>query len=143
MTTLTQRKQQVGLIWAAMLSTVALYGTMSAVVVGIAHAGSETEAEWPRHALSTIAVACGALSIWWHRRFLAADPPTPATLAFPQIQGHGIVTWALSEAVGICGLLMAFMVDDAREFIPFGAAAAALLLLHRPSSLPWRRLASP
>jgi len=142
MATLAQRQQQVGIIWSAMLSTVGIYGALSAFVVGTAHAGSDADAQWPRQALSAVALACGVLSVWWHRHFLAADRPTPAELAFPQMQGHGVVLWALSEAVGICGLLMAFIVDDAREFIPFGAAAAALLVLHRPSSLPWGRLAA-
>ena len=34
------------------------------------------------------------------------------------------------------------VLHEAREYVPFGAAAAALLLLHRPSNLPWARLRS-
>ena len=138
-----QRQRQVELIWGAMLSTVPIYGVVCAVAVGTADAGAEADAALLRYALSTIAVVLGGLSAWWRRHFLATEPAPPAPLSFAQMQSHGVVVWALSEAVGICGVVAAVVLHEAREYIPFGAAAAALLLLHRPSNLPWVRLASP
>jgi F0F1-type ATP synthase membrane subunit c/vacuolar-type H+-ATPase subunit K len=137
-----QQRQQIGLIWGAMLSTVAVYGLVCAIAVRSAAAEATADTTWIRYWLSAAGVVLGALSVWWQRHFLATDPSPPVALGFVQMQRHGIVTWALSEAVGICGVLTAFLLDDAREYIPFGAAAAALLLLHRPSNLPWARLVS-
>ena len=141
--TLAQQKQQVSRIWTAMLSSIVIYGVVCAAAVGMADAGAEADAEWPRRVFSAIGVVLGASSVWWRRRFLASDPVQPAPLGFMQLQSHSVVAWALSEAVAIGGLLAAFLLRDAREYIPFGAAAAALLLLHRPSNLPWARLVPP
>ena len=141
--TLAEQQQQLRRIWTAMLSSIGIYGVVCAAAVGMVAAGAETDAEWPRRMFSAIAVVLGALSVWWRRRFLASDPVQPAPLGFMELQSHGVVAWALSEAVAICGLVVAFLLRDAREFIPFGAAAAALLVLHRPSNLPWARLAPP
>jgi F0F1-type ATP synthase membrane subunit c/vacuolar-type H+-ATPase subunit K len=139
--TLAQQQRQVGLIWSAMLSSVFIYGLICAAAAGTANVGADVE-EWPRQLCSAAGVVLGGLSLWWRRRFLSPDPLPPVALKFRQLQGHGVVTWALSEAVGVCGVLAAFVLHDAHEYIPFGAAAVALLLLHRPSNLPWARLAS-
>ena len=138
--TLPQQKQQLGLIWAGMLASVAVYGIVCSVAVGMAEAGSDADATWPRQVFSAVGIVLGALSMWWRRHFLPLDPSPPAALEFTQLQGHCLITWGLSEAVGICGLLTAVLLKDAREYIPFGAASAALLVLHRPSNLPWARL---
>ena len=140
--TLGQQQQQIGLIWGAMLSTVAVYGVVCALAVRSAAVGAAADAMWIRYGCSAAGVVLGALSVWWQRHFLATDPLPPIVLGFAQMQRHGIVVWVLSEAVGICGVVTAFLLHDAHEYIPFGAAAAALLLLHRPSNLPWGRLAS-
>ncbi|MBW2383459.1 MAG: hypothetical protein JRG92_07480 [Deltaproteobacteria bacterium] len=60
------------------------------------------------------------------------DPRTQEGLAaaFP----HFMLTLALSESVGIYGLVLAILSGQAVYCIPFAAAAAALLFFHRPMS---------
>ncbi len=126
------------MVWATMLGSLVIYAVVCAVVVGVA-AAAPAAAVSVRYGLSVVGIAFGALSLWWRRYFLATDPASPAPLTFAQLQSHAVIVWALSEVVGICGLLTALTLNDAREYLPFGAAAAALLLLHRPSNLPWAR----
>lgn len=139
---MSAERQQVSLIWGAMLSALALYGLIGAVAVGGVEGERVGDAVSVRYGFSVVAIVLGGLAVWWRRRFLAAEA-TRATLGFARMQAHAVVVWALSEAVGVCGVLTAILAREAREYIPFGAAAAALLLLHRPSSLPWTRVAPP
>jgi F0F1-type ATP synthase membrane subunit c/vacuolar-type H+-ATPase subunit K len=140
--TLERQKQQMQLIWRAMLGAVVVYGVVCALTIDTAAAFEDTDVEWPRHVFSAVAVALGGVSMWWRRHFLPPDPPTAEErrLGFVQFQGYGVVAWTLCDAIGVCGLVLALVVHDASEFIPFGAAAVALLFLHRPSNLPWGRL---
>jgi len=123
---------QLRVIWSAILGTVAVYALVCFLALGAVQAADDGEIEWMRQAFSAVAVGLGGLSLWWRRHFLTAEE---RAVSFAQAKAHGVVTWALSEAVGLCGLVLALVVRSAREFLPFGAAAAALLLLHRPSRL--------
>ena len=127
-----EQQRQLQLIWAAMLGAVALYGVVCAVAVGAPDGEPAAEAAGVRYGFSVVAIVLGGLSAWCRRRFLAAD----ATLGLARIQVQAVVVWALSEAVGLCGVATAVLTREAREFPPFGAAATALLFLHRPSNLP-------
>jgi hypothetical protein len=140
--TTEEQRRQIGMLWMAMFSSIAIYGAVCVVAVGNGDGDAEATAVW-RYGLSTAGVVLGALSVWWRRYFLPSDALPPRALGFAQLQGHAVVTWALSEAVGICGVVAAFVLGAAREYIPFGAAAAALLLLHRPANLPLARLQRP
>jgi len=137
-----QQQRQMNLIWGAMLSAVVLYGVVCAVAVGNTDGDAVGDPVSVRYGFSVVAIVLGGLSVWWRRRFLAADF-APAPFDFARMQAHGVAVWALSEAVGLCGVLTALLVREVREYIPFGAAAMGLLLLHRPSNLPWTRLAPP
>jgi F0F1-type ATP synthase membrane subunit c/vacuolar-type H+-ATPase subunit K len=140
-----EQKQQLRIIWSAMLTALALYGVVCLLVVGPAET-QNPDTERLRHAFSAVGLVLGVLSFWWHRHFLPAESHRPegeAGIDFARLQGHGVVVWALSEAVGLCGLALAVVVHDVREFVPFGVAAAALLVRLRPSNLPWSRLSRP
>jgi len=48
--------------------------------------------------------------------------------------------WALSEAVAVVGFVLAILTRNVWEFVPFGLASVALLVLHHPFRLPYERL---
>ena len=134
--TTTQQRQQLAIIWGAMLAAIVLYGVVAIVVAPTVSPAASAEVDWLRRLLSGAAVLTGALSVWWRRHFLPSAPQSSARPDFAAVQRHAVIAWALSEAVAVCGLVAALLLGDAREYVPFGAGAAALLLLHRPASLP-------
>lgn len=141
--TLDQQKQQLRRIWAAMLGAVASYGAVCLLVLGAADATADDTAGRFHNAFTVVGIILGALSIWWRRHFLSTDP-APAgvdlSMGFPQFQAHSLIVWALSDAVAACGLVLAFLVRSFQEFLPFGVAGAALLIMHHPFRLPYERL---
>ncbi len=139
-----QRKQVLKMIWGAMLGAVLTYGVVCLVIVGAGDAGRLEENNALRYALSAAAILVGAVSVWWRRRFLPGETAAgaPVKLAFAQVQSHSVIVWALSEAVALFGLVMGVLTHSFAEFLPFALAAAALLLLHRPSNLPLDQIQS-
>jgi drug/metabolite transporter (DMT)-like permease len=140
--TLDQQKRQLQITWAAMFSAVAVYGGVCLLLLG-KEAAANDRTQLLHNAFGVLGIVFGALSIWWRRHFLSADP-RPAgsndSMAFTRFQAHSVVVWALSDAVGVCGLVLAFIVRSFQEFVPFGIAAAALLVMHHPFRLPYERL---
>lgn len=56
----------------------------------------------------------------------------PARAALGKLRGALIVSWALCEAVALCGLVVTFLFHDVADYAPFGAAALILMLVHAP-----------
>lgn len=142
-TTLDQQKQQLRFIWRAMLGAVVVYGATCFAVVGTAEDVADGSTEWFHNAFSVAGIILGGLSIWWRRHFLSTEP-APAgvdvSMRFTQLQAHSLIVWALSDAVAACGLVLACVVRSFQEFVPFGVAGAALLVMHHPFRLPYERL---
>jgi hypothetical protein len=140
--TLDQQKRQLRLIWTAMIGTVGVYGATCLVVVGRWET-VDGSADWLHNAFTVTGIIVGGLSIWWRRHFLSTDTaPTGAGMGmrFAQLQAHSLIVWGLSDAVAACGLILACLVRSFQEFVPFGAAGAALLVMHHPFRLPYERL---
>lgn len=135
-----QTKNLLAVLWSGMLIAIGIYA-LACVLLVEAPDDAAGNGESLRYLFTAAALGFGGLSIWWHRRFLA--PHGPPTLAVGELRSHSLVVWALSEAVAICGLLLGVLTHAVNEFVPFALAAAALLLLHRPSSLPFERLREP
>ncbi len=141
--TLEQQKQLLRLIWTAMLGAVVLYGAVCFLVLRTSAAAANGTTEWLHNAFTAAGIIPGALSIWWRRHFLSADPLPAGVdvgMQFAQFQAHSVIVWALSEAVAACGLALAFVARSFQEFVPFGVASAALLVMHHPFRLPYARL---
>jgi F0F1-type ATP synthase membrane subunit c/vacuolar-type H+-ATPase subunit K len=140
---LDRQKQQLRLIWAAMLSAVVMYGAVCFLVLGASEAAADDTNEWLHTLVTSVAIIPGVLSIWWRRHFLSTDSGAAGvdvSMPFAQFQAHGLIVWALSEAVAVCGLVLAFVVHSFHEFIPFGVASVALLIMHHPFRLPYERV---
>ena len=140
--TLEQQKQQLRIVWMAMLGSIVVYAVTCVLVVGRADISAETPERF-RTVFTVAAIVLGASSIWWWRHFLSADSATAGTdtgMQFTQLQTHSVVVWALSDAVAACGLVLACLVRSFQEFLPFGVAGAVLLVRHHPFRLPYERL---
>lgn len=141
--TLDEQKRHLRLIWGAMLGAVAVYGTVCFFLVGTSPAAVDTTADQLHYTFTVVGIILGALSIWWRRQFLSTDPApsgVEASLRFTQFQAHSVAVWALCDAVAACGLVLALLVRSFQEFVPFGVAGAALLVMHHPFRLPYDRL---
>lgn len=133
-------KNLLAVVWIAMVVAIAIYGFVCLALAAAPGEGTEAP-ETLRDVFTAVAIAFGGLSLWWRRYFLAAEGP--ATLAVTTLRAHSIVLWAFSDTVAICGLLLGVLTHTATEFLPFAFAAAALMILHRPSNLPIARLRTP
>ena len=139
---LEQQKQQLRLVWIAMLGAIVVYGVSCVLIVGRAEISVEAPERF-RIGFTVAGIVLGASSIWWWRHFLSADSApdgTATAMQFTQFQTHSVVVWALSDAVAACGLVLACLVRSFQEFLPFGVAGAVLLVRHHPFRLPYERL---
>jgi len=134
-----QVRNLLGVVWSAMLIAIVPYG---AACVAITHVPGDAadDVETLRYGFTAAAIISGAVSMWWRHRFLALEG---STLSLNELRGHAVWVWALSEAVAICGLVLAVLTHAANEFVPFALAAGALMILHRPANLPFARLRDP
>ncbi len=140
--TLEQQKQQLRVVWMAMLGAIGVYAVTCLLIVGRAEIAAEAP-ERIRTAFTVVGIMLGASSIWWWRHFLSAGSVanrTETAMQFTQFQTHSVVVWALSDAVAGCGLVLACVLRSFQEFLPFGVAGAVLLVRHHPFRLPYERL---
>lgn len=136
-------KQVPRFLWLAFVASIAVYGLVAFVLTKTGSLPAQPEtADRLRLPLGIAACAAGGASLWLRSRHGAAhsDVPTPAhppQLAAPPgaaVPPLGIVAWALSEAVALFGLVLAFLGQRFEDFVPFAAAGVALLILHRPEA---------
>lgn len=134
-------QQTLRIVWLAMAATVVMYAVVLLAVLGSEMAPPDAQAELLHNALTVVGIAVGALSMWWRRHFLGSDPEAPA-LTVARLQSSAIVLWALSEAVALVGCVLAILTRNVWEFMPFGLASIALLVLHHPFRLPYERVSA-
>ncbi len=138
-----RQQRQLQNVWSAMLVAVVLYGVVGTILLNVTGPADAPGAETARTVLSVAAIVVGLGSVWWRRRFLGDESAASAApIPFVRLQTHALIVWALADAVGVFGLVVAVLARDGWEFVPFGAAAIALFLLHRPAKLPWDRVAA-
>ena len=138
-TELARCQQTLRIVWLAMTAAVATYAVVLLAVLGPETRSSAAPAAMLHDGLTVAGIAIGALSMWWWRRFLAHGPEAPA-LTVPHLQSSAIVVWALSDAVALVGCVLAVLTRNLWEFVPFGLASVALLVLHHPFRLPYERV---
>lgn len=134
-------QQTLRIIWLAMAATVVMYAVVLLAVLGSEMAPPDAQAEQLHNALTVAGIVIGAVSMWWRRRFLDHDPEAPG-MTLARLRSSAIVVWALSEAVALVGFVLAILTRNAWEFMPFGLASIALLVLHNPVRLPYERVST-
>lgn len=135
---LTDTHNRLTVIWIGMLLAIVSYAAVCLLLVVSTEAPADGDTDSLRYAFTGVGIGLGALSVWWRRKFLGIDAET--SLTAERLQTHSVVVWALSDAVAVCGLVLGVVSHTVSEFVPFGFAAGALLLLHRPAALPVDRV---
>lgn len=129
------------ILWWSLMASLLVY----VVVAHVASPAAEPDAPILviAIALSVVAFGTGLATLLVRRIALAGpiargelDPGTPEgqTRAFTIF----ILNLALSESIGIYGLVLAFLSGEAAWSIPFAAAALVLIVVHRPMAADLR-----
>jgi F0F1-type ATP synthase membrane subunit c/vacuolar-type H+-ATPase subunit K len=136
------------IIWIAFLAAVVVYALIAWLVVaeGVDHAPPPPPGV--RSGLYFAALGAAVSSFvtkrWWINSALAAvGSPSGAQVgddAWARLRIGCMISWALSEAVAIIGLTLAIIARRPLDAVPFAAAAALLLVWHRPASWPLQAL---
>ena len=127
------------IIWAALVASLFVYGAVAFVV---AASRPPAEAPSPRllaALLGVVALTTGLATIMIRGRMLVVpiargelDPRSPSggQRAFVPY----ILCLALTESIGLYGLVLSLLAGNARWSLPFLAVALALMLVHRPTA---------
>jgi F0F1-type ATP synthase membrane subunit c/vacuolar-type H+-ATPase subunit K len=125
------------MLWGAMLASLLVYVLVAHVAAVPENPNAQAPLLVTVFVLLSIGVGLGTLV--YRRRALvgpiqsgALDPTTPdgAQKAFQPF----ILSLALSESVGIFGLVLAFLSGNPRYSVAFCSAAMVLMFLHRPTA---------
>ena len=134
MTLETQR-----IIWRALLASLALYGTFP-WFIRLERSAESLDPLFLRMIMGVaFCIGIGSLAarqVLLVRPIRAGEliPNTDAGLA--RVGRISIVLWALSEAVGLYGLMLYMLSGEARHLYLFLMAATGLFFAHRPGRLP-------
>ena len=141
------------ILWAALGAAIIVYGVVAHVVTPLG-SGEDPKLSVLRLAFAAVSIVTAAVTFWWRRSFAVRpggelslflkEPGVPLSseeraTVLERLQVNCIIVWALSESVGIYGLVLAILSGDPNEFMPFGCGALALLMLHRPAMWPISR----
>ena len=113
----TQLLMMLRIQWFSFIVASCVIGGVS-VTMGAQTLSERHVITWP---LAGLAVALGGMSLWGARR-----------MARVAIQLY-IFRWAFAEAVAILGLVLSQLGEPRSVFLPFAAAALALIVLASPS----------
>lgn len=128
------------IMWGAFVGAAMIYG----FVPYLAPAGDDALTPAAHGAMYSAAAGAAVASFvtrrWWINsiaaRQTAGAVPADTGALQARVKAGAIVTWALSEAVAIIGVVRAFLGHDPSYGLPFVAASVLLLYLHRPSTWP-------
>ena len=137
-----ERVQRLKMIHLAFVASIFVYFIVLILVTR--EPGAAKDVSVLRPVLMVAAVLSAGGSIWWRQRatgqtnFMPQEGAGSDSLA--QLEADCIITWAFSESVAIYGLVLGFWSLDPGTFMPFGAAALVLLVIHRPDPSVWPQL---
>lgn len=131
------------IIWASLVVSVAIYGFLL-LMTGRSWPAADRPVEELLQDPMVMVLAVGAIGalamafvmprlIFRRGKPELRTPASPHAPVSPAVRPRFIVQWALMESVAILGLIGAFVIQDMRVFVPFGAAAALALLLAFPT----------
>ena len=137
------------ILWGSMLASLAVYAALPALLPEVENAPAPSLVVVG--ALLAASVGVGAISVAL-RHVLLVRPARSGRLDISRPEGSArwlqisIALWALSESVGIAGLVLFLLYRQPGLLYPFLAGAALLLVVHAPraaSLLSARDLAQP
>lgn len=132
----SQQTVQLKIMWRSMLGSLGIYAAISLFVKPLL--GPDSGLRLPlTGALAVVALAIVAGTIVV-RRVALAQPLSRGEIDLSTAEGAArlsavsVILWALSESIGIFGLVLFVLFGEAAVFYAFLAASAALLLMHAP-----------
>jgi hypothetical protein len=148
-TSTDEQTRRLHMIWLAFLAAVALYAPLPWLIIAEGADSVPTPPAGVSSGLNFAALGAGVSSVvakrWWTNSLRAALQAEPAARVradlWARLRIGCLITWALSEAVAILGLALALITRQPMESIAPAAAAALLLVLHRPDSWPLQAVA--
>jgi hypothetical protein len=119
-------------VWFAMVGSIVFYAGI-AVFLDRQQTSGPVVPWWP---FAIAAIVCAWLAFLFHRslaeRSRSERRRAEAETGPMRVDPLQVRIWALDEAVGVIGVTAALLGGGLATFVPFGVAALALLLLHRP-----------
>jgi hypothetical protein len=148
-TSIDEQTRRLHMIWMAFLAAVVLYAPLPWLLIAEGADSAPTPPAGVSSGLNFAALGAGVSSIiakrWWINSLRAALQAEPAARVradpWARLRIGCLITWSLSEAVAILGLALALVTRQPMESIAPAAAAALLLVLHRPDSWPLQAMA--
>lgn len=127
------------ILWAALCATLVLYAAIPHYFERRGVPWYEGQTAVVSFVLALIALVAGvgtfAIRESWVRRPQASGALDVASAqGRARVRGAFVTAWALCDAVGVLGLLVALGSNDASRATPFLLGAAALFAIHRPSA---------
>lgn len=148
-TSTEEQTRRLHMIWIAFLAAVALYAPVPWLLIAEGADSAPIPPAGVSSGLNFAALGAGMSSLvakrWWtHSLQAALQADSGARVRadlWARLRIGCLITWALSEAVAILGLALALITRQPLESLAPAAAAALLLILHRPDSWPLRAVA--
>lgn len=145
-----EERKRLRLIWVAFLVAVFLYAPVPWLLITEGLDSAPPEPAGVNSSLNFAALGAGVSSIiakrWWIHSLLAASEADTGTRLradlWARLRTGCVITWVLSEAVAMLGLALALVARQPMESVAPTAAAALLLVLHRPESWPLQTVAT-
>jgi F0F1-type ATP synthase membrane subunit c/vacuolar-type H+-ATPase subunit K len=127
------------IIWVAMLAALPLYLIMGLLAAPQVQAGMNGETfSLLRKALYAVAVvtllAIGTVRRLFCRGFRQEGGQTPAPVVLQRYRGAVIVSLAMSESIGIYGLVLFLLGKNRADLLLLLGAAAAAMIYYRPKA---------
>jgi hypothetical protein len=124
------------IIWAALLVSLVVYGVV-ALAMGSRPSGDPQQEDVMVSTFAVLALLVGGATIVLHRLAISG-PVSRGALDLSSAAGQmrlywvSLVTWVLSESIGIYGLALFLLFGRFLHLFAFLAAAAVLLLVYAP-----------
>jgi len=129
------------IIWLAFVGSIGLYVF---ILLLLSEQSEPVEADFVevlRPVFWVLATILTIATFIWRQQVADLERPRRRTTAsgFERLRVACIVTWALSEAVGVLGLCLGSITYAHLDYMPFVFLAIALLFVHRPAAWPIER----
>lgn len=126
-------------IWLAFLGSIVFYLLILMLLAQQSDVVQESLLEVLRPLFWVVSTLLAIASFVWRQQVADLDRPRrriSTTRGFVRLRVACIVTWALSEAVAILGLILGAFTYRFADYAPLVTVGIALLFIHRPAAWP-------
>ena len=127
------------IIWLAFVSSIVFYLFILMLLSQQSDGFDEGALEYLRPAFWVLATILAIASFVWRQQVADLDSSRrriSATTGFLRLRVACLVTWALSEAVAVLGLVLGALTYRFADYAPLVTVGVILLFVHRPAAWP-------